>query len=294
MSGRPGRVVQGNMMGLSMPDIDRWSDRVETVLGQNPGPFTGPGTNTYVVGTSRHPILLDTGQGVETYLPLLEEALGQRRLSQIVLTHAHPDHIGGCPQIMERWGDLPVNKRPWPGMDGLAEGNLVEVGHGDVIETEGATLEAIHTPGHAEDHLCWLLREERAVFTGDVVLGAGTTVIPEHGGDLLDYMNSLEHLLRLEPEVLYPAHGPVIRDATGKIREYIAHRNLREEQIVELLGRGVGEVGEMVRIMYADVPEFLHPAAGTSVRSHLRKLVREGKAEQEGECWVLKTTSPAY
>jgi ribonuclease/clavin/mitogillin len=282
------------MMGLSMPDIDRWSDRVETVLGQNPGPFTGPGTNTYVVGTSRHPILLDTGQGVETYLPLLEEALGQRRLSQIVLTHAHPDHIGGCPQIMERWGDLPVNKRPWPGMDGLAEGNLVEVGHGDVIETEGATLEAIHTPGHAEDHLCWLLREERAVFTGDVVLGAGTTVIPEHGGDLLDYMNSLEHLLRHEPEVLYPAHGPVIRDATGKIREYIAHRNLREEQIVELLGRGVGEVGEMVRIMYADVPEFLHPAAGTSVRSHLRKLVREGKAEQEGECWGLKTTSPAY
>lgn len=288
MSDRPGRIVQGNMVGLSMPDIDRWSDRVETVLGQNPGPFTGPGTNTYIVGTSERPILLDTGQGIDGYMPLLMKALDGRRLSEIVLTHAHPDHIGGCPQIAVEFGTLPVKKRLWPGMDDKGGDAVVAIEHGHVVETEGATLEAIHTPGHAEDHLCYLLREEQAIFTGDVVLGAGTTVIPEHGGDLLDYMNSLRHLLELEPKVLYPAHGPAIRDATGKIREYIAHRELREDQIVDLLKEGVSDVSDMVERMYADVPKFLHPAAGTSVRSHLRKLERENRARLDGESWSLR------
>lgn len=288
MSDRPGRIVQGNMIGLSMPDIDRWSDRVETVLGQNPGPFTGPGTNTYIVGTSSRPILLDTAQGLESYLPLLKKALDGRALSELVLTHAHPDHIGGCPQIKAEFGALPIRKRPWPGMDDKGADDIVAIDHGDLIETEGATLEAIHTPGHAEDHLCYLLREERAVFTGDVVLGAGTTVIPEHGGDLLDYMDSLRHLLELEPAVLYPAHGPAIHDASGKIREYIAHRELREDQIIDLLNQGVSEVTDMVERMYADVPKFLHPAAGTSVRSHLRKLERENRATIDGESWSLR------
>lgn len=288
MTDRPGRIVQGNMIGLSMPDIDRWSDRVETVLGQNPGPFTGPGTNTYIIGTSNRPLLLDTGQGLDSYLPFLQRALDGRTLSEIVLTHAHPDHIGGCAQLREAFGSLSVKKRPWAGMDEKAGDDLVAIDHGDIVETEGATLEAIHTPGHAEDHLCYLLHEERAVFTGDVVLGAGTTVIPEHGGDLLDYMSSLRHLLEIEPRVLYPAHGPAIHDAAGKIREYIAHRELREEQIVDLLREGISDVKEMVRRMYADVPTFLHPAAGTSVRSHLRKLEREGRAERDGEGWALR------
>lgn len=287
MSERPGRIVQGNMIGMSMSDIDRWSDRVETVLGQNPGPFTGPGTNTYIIGTSRRPLLLDTGQGIEAYLPLLEQALAGRELSEIVLTHAHPDHIGGCPQIRDRFGPLPVKKRPWAGMDDKAGTNLIPIDHGDLIETEGATLEAIHTPGHAEDHLCYLLREEQAIFTGDVVLGAGTTVIPEQGGDLLDYLESLRHLLSREPKVLYPAHGPAIPNACEKIREYIAHRELREEQIVALLQRGIADVGQMVEDIYTDVPKFLHPAAATSVRSHLRKLEREGRAQREGETWSL-------
>ncbi|MDG2307978.1 MAG: beta-lactamase-like protein 2 [Candidatus Binatia bacterium] len=286
MTDRPGRIVQGNMIGLSMPDIDKWSDRVETVLGQNPGPFTGPGTNTYIVGTSRRPLILDTGQGMESYIPLLEKTLDGRTPAEIVLTHAHADHIGGCPQIREKFGPMPVKKRLWEGMDGKAGDDIVAIDDGEVIETEGATLEAIHTPGHAEDHLCYLLREERAIFTGDVVLGAGTTVIPEHGGDLLDYMQSLQHLLELEPAVLYPAHGPAIHDASGKIRQYIAHRELREDQIVELLKQGVSDVGEMVVQMYADVPKFLHPAAGTSVRSHLRKLEREQRASLDGESWT--------
>jgi ribonuclease/clavin/mitogillin len=291
MSESPTRVVKGNMIGLTMPDVDVWSDRVVTVLGQNPGPFTGPGTNTYVVGTSRRPILLDTGQGLPEYLPLLERAReeqrGARELDRTVLTHAHVDHLGGCSQVRARFGPLPVLKRPWPGLDADVAEHVQPIDHGAVIETEGATLRALFTPGHAEDHLCYWLDEERALFTGDVVLGAGTTVIPEHGGDLADYMDSLRRLLALEPAVIYPAHGPAIRDAGKKIREYIAHRELREEQIVALLREGVSDVKQMVKRMYADVPEYLHPAAGTSVRSHLRKLERAGRARRTGDDWSL-------
>src|SRR5690606_4606814 len=133
------------------------------------------------------------------------------------------------------------------------------------------------------------LEEEQALFTGDVVLGAGTTVIPEHGGDLADYMDSLRRLLALEPRVIYPAHGPAIHDAGKKIREYIAHRELREAQIVALMREGLSDVAQMVKRMYADVPEFLHAAAGTSVRSHLRKLEREGRARRDGDDWSLLT-----
>jgi glyoxylase-like metal-dependent hydrolase (beta-lactamase superfamily II) len=288
---QPNRVVKDNMLGLRMPDIDVWSERVVTVLGQNPGPFTGPGTNTYLVGTSRRPILLDTGQGQPSYLPLLEQALrdhhGSSELGDVVLTHAHPDHLGGYPQVRERFGRLRVLKRPWPGFDAPLGEDMIAIDDGAVIETEGATLRAVHTPGHAEDHLCYWLEEERAVFTGDVVLGAGTTVIPEHGGDLADYMASLRRLLELDAQLIYPAHGPLIRDAEQKIREYIAHRELREQQITALLGKGVSLVPELVARIYVDVPEFLHAAAGTSVRSHLRKLEREGRARRDGDSWTL-------
>lgn len=283
------------MIGLAMPDVDRWSERVVTVLGQNPGPFTGPGTNTYVVGTSRRPLLLDTGQGKPEYLPLLDRALREHRqtseLQEIVLTHAHPDHVGGCAEVLAAFGPRRIVKRPWPGMDDAMDATLADralpIDEGSVIATEGATLRAIHTPGHAEDHLCFWLEEERAIFTGDVVLGAGTTVIPEHGGDLADYMASLRRLLDLGPSVLYPAHGPVIRDACGKIRDYLAHRELRERQIVEQLNAGESEIPAIVARLYADVPQFLHAAAATSVGAHLRKLEREGRARREGTHWAL-------
>jgi glyoxylase-like metal-dependent hydrolase (beta-lactamase superfamily II) len=201
------------------------------------------------------------------------------------VTHSHVDHIGGLAQVRAQFPDVAVSKRPWPGMDDAIVDSLTAIDDGALIETEGATLEAVHAPGHAEDHLCFWLAEERALFTGDVVLGVGTTVIPEHGGDLLDYMASLRRLLAREPEIIYPAHGPLIRNATTKIREYIAHRELREAQILSLLAEGVSDVAEMVARIYADVPTFLHAAAGTSVRSHLRKLEREGRAVRDGQSW---------
>ena len=123
------------------------------------------------------------------------------------------------------------------------------------IEGDGATLVAIHTPGHASDHLCYYLEEEKAVFTGDVVLGGSTTVIPAEDGDLLDYLNSLKRLQGLDVQRIYPAHGPVIENAQAKLTEYIEHRMLRERQILQALGDGLRTIPTMVEHIYAEVPE---------------------------------------
>lgn len=289
---QPTRIVSDTMAGIRMPDFDTWSERVSTVLGKNPGPFTGPGTNTYLVGKGKRPILLDTGIGLEIYDSLLEQGLaetkGAKELQEIILTHVHQDHIGGAGRVRARFGDLKVAKHPWPGKDeAYSDLPLAYLEDGARIETDGATLRAIHTPGHAKDHLCYYLEEEKALFTGDLVLGAGTTVVPEEGGGLIEYMASLRKLLPLDLAVIYPAHGPAIRDPYKKLNDYIAHRELRENQILEVMKAGLTEIPVMVKRIYADVPEFLHGAAGNSVLSHLNKLKKEGKVKEDGGQWVL-------
>ncbi len=289
------------MLGMTMPDVDLWSDRVAVALGQNPGPFSGPGTNTYLLGTGKRRILLDPGQGVDGYLPVLEQAMeraGCEGIQEIVLTHGHPDHIGGCRQVMDRFGPLSVKKRPWPEVDAAYDFEITAIDDGARIETEGVTLKAIHTPGHAPDHLCYTIEEEGSLISGDNVLGVGTTVIPASTGDLAAYMRSLARLLAEKPGRIYPAHGPCIEDGPGKIREYIAHRRERDEQILSAIGRGAHAVPAIVEIVYAAYPKALHAAAGQSVSSHLLKLEREGRVSREpgGEAeeptavrWVLAT-----
>ncbi len=289
----PIRVVTDSMMGLKLPDYARLSPRVATVLGHNPGPFTGPGTNTYIVGTGRRPLLLDTGVGVPKWAELLPEGLRELshtdQFDRVVITHAHQDHIGGMKDVTRLFGRLEVLKKPWPvaGPDDAAGVPLTPIDHDEVVATEGATLRGVFTPGHAPDHLCYYLVEEKAVFTGDVVLGAGTTIIPDGTGDLGQYMDSLRRLLALDVETIYPAHGPVIRDAKGKIREYIAHRELRERQVMAALKDGPLEVPAIVKRIYTDVPQFLHAAAAQSVRSHLKKLQREGRVAEDGAIWAV-------
>jgi ribonuclease/clavin/mitogillin len=256
------------------------SPLVGRVLGLNPGMMTGPGTNTYLVG-GRDPILIDTGAGVPDYVPLMERYLGERGFTQpsrVILTHRHRDHMGGVDQLRGRFKGLRVAKMVHRD-SGLPE-PMDDLRDGQTVEGEGVTLIPIHTPGHASDHLCYYLVEEKALFTGDVILGGSTTVIPSEDGDLVDYLDSLRRLQRLDLRRIYPAHGPVIEDAPAKIQEYIDHRMLRERQILEALGDGLPTIPAMVERIYAEVPKALHPTAAMSVESHLKKLKKEGRVRE--------------
>ena len=264
----------------NFPRMATPSALVGRVLGLNPGMMTGPGTNTYLIGRS-DPILLDTGAGVPDYVPLLERYLKERGWSQpsrVVLTHRHRDHLGGVEHLRERYRGLRVGKMIH--RDAGLPADIEDLRDGQTIEGDGVTLTALHTPGHASDHLCYYLAEEKAVFTGDVVLGGSTTVIPAEDGDLLDYMSSLKRLQSLDVRRIYPAHGPVIEDAQGRLAEYVEHRLLRERQILAALGDGLTTIPTMVARIYADVPVNLHAMAGQSVASHLKKLAREGRVRE--------------
>ena len=257
------------------------SDLVGRVLGLNPGMMTGPGTNTYLVGR-RDPILIDTGAGVPDYVPLLEGYLGERGFTQpsrVLLTHRHRDHLGGVEQLRERFRGLRVSKMRHRDA-GLPE-PIDDLRDGEVVHGDGVTLLPVYTPGHASDHLCYYLEEERALFTGDVILGGSTTVIPADDGDLLDYLASLRRLLALDVRRIYPAHGPVIEDGPARIREYIDHRMLRERQILDALADHVETIPDLVKRIYVDVAPALHPVAALSVESHLKKLAREHRAHEE-------------
>jgi ribonuclease/clavin/mitogillin len=257
------------------------SDLVGRVLGLNPGMMTGPGTNTYLVGR-RDPILIDTGAGVPDYVPLLDGYLGERGFTQpsrVLLTHRHRDHLGGVEQLRERFRGLRVSKMRHRDA-GLPE-PIDDLRDGEVVHGDGVTLLPVYTPGHASDHLCYYLEEERALFTGDVILGGSTTVIPADDGDLLDYLASLRRLLALDVRRIYPAHGPVIEDGPARIREYIDHRMLRERQILDALADHVETIPDLVKRIYVDVAPALHPVAALSVESHLKKLAREHRAHED-------------
>ena len=268
------------MSPAAFPETATPSDRVGRVLGLNPGLMTGPGTNTYLVGR-RDPILIDTGAGVPGYVPLLERYLGERgwrRPARVLLTHRHRDHIGGVADVRARFPGLPVAKMLH--RDAALPEGIDDLRDGQVVQGDDVTLVPVYTPGHASDHLCYYLAEEKALFTGDVVLGGSTTVIPSDDGDLVAYLDSLQRLLALAVERIYPAHGPVIEDGPGRIREYIAHRQEREAQILAALEDGLASIPAIVARIYVDVAPALHPMAAMSVESHLKKLVKEGRVRE--------------
>jgi hydroxyacylglutathione hydrolase len=254
----------------------RLTPLVGRVLGLNPGLMTGPGTNTYLVG-ARQPLLIDTGAGVAGYIPLLErflagESLGDVR--QVLLTHRHVDHMGGVPDVRRAFPRVPVAKLVRNDAD--LPVTMQRLDDGMMIRGDGVTLHALHTPGHASDHLCYYLEEERALFTGDLILGGSTTVIPPDDGDLTDYMASLRRVLALDVQRIYPAHGPVLEPARPAIEGYIAHRLERDTQILAALRAGAETVADIVARVYREVPAALHGVARLSVLSHLAKLEREG------------------
>lgn len=261
-----------------------------SLLAPNASLMSGPGTNTLILGRDDQDgaLVIDPADAQPEHLEAIVQE-GQRRggIRKIVVTHGHPDHVGGAVELRARL-DAPIyafSRRGVPVLDH-------EVPDGAAFSVGGDTLRAIHTPGHRFDHLCFLLEHARLLFAGDHISGITTNVIAPPDGDMLDYLNSLKRLQACDIAEIVPAHGPNVADPQAKIAEYIIHRQLREQQILHtmrLLGSGA-TIPTMVAQIYQDVDPSLHPVAERSVEAHLIKLEKEHRAERQGEGWVLVNT----
>jgi glyoxylase-like metal-dependent hydrolase (beta-lactamase superfamily II) len=257
----------------------RLSPLVRVVLAPNPSPYTLEGTNTYLIG-ERDPIVLDPGPNDDGHLERVLEEAGTP--SVVLLSHRHPDHAEGA----ERFADMaraPLAAYASQGSSVCA--TAAPIADRQRISADGATLSALYTPGHASDHLSFVLEEEQSMFTGDHVLGRGTTVIAYPDGDMAAYLVSLDRARAAKPRRLYPGHGPVVEDPDPVLAYYKEHRLEREREVLAGLDAGDETVAELVARIYAEYDVVLHGPAAMSVLAHLQKLRNEGVVKEEGDVW---------
>lgn len=297
--------------------VDQVSPAIRRVIAQNPSKFTYLGTGTYIVGRG-DVVVIDPGPNLESHRRALELALEGERVRAILVTHCHADHSPLAAWLRDWSGAPTVGFGPHPRPDpddepealvdtdersgvteeestpGASQAGGVKVeesidydfepdvvaADGDVVaEGAGFRMEAVHTPGHTSNHLCFAFAEESVLFTGDHVMGWSTTVVSPPDGDMAAYMRSLARVRDRGDAVLWPTHGPPRRDGAAYVGALIDHRLERERRIVELLRQGHSTIDELVTVLYADVRPELHTAAGRSVLAHIAKLVDEGRVE---------------
>lgn len=295
------------------------SPLVTRLLAPNPGPFTFRGTGVYLVGAGGSVAVLDPGPLLPVHLQDLKRALGGRSVSHILITHTHRDHSEAA-DALKAWSgaktygfhrplrpslathaSVPPATATSPSRALRAEGEAgpepveeaedadfipdVRLADGDVIAGDGFTLTALHTPGHAANHLCFALEAERALFTGDLVMGWSTSVIAPPDGDMAAYMASLARLIARGDTILYPTHGAPVEQPRPYLEALLQHRREREAQVLDGLARGLGDPAALVAALYPGLDPGLRRAAALTVTAHLQKLEAEGKARREGGAW---------
>jgi glyoxylase-like metal-dependent hydrolase (beta-lactamase superfamily II) len=275
--------------------IERLGPLVRRLLAPNPSPFTYTGTQTYIVGEGDVAVI-DPGPDIPAHLDALTEALAGERLTAILCTHTHRDHSPASRPLGAATGASIVGCAPLAlADDGPRSDDSFDADYrpdrilsdGDTVTGEGWTLEAVATPGHTSNHLCFALPEAGALFSGDHVMGWSTTVVAPPDGDMAAYMASLDKLHARKDAIYYPAHGPAVTDPRAHVQRLIDHRHDRERQILAHLAVGEGRIPQMVADMYRDVDPRLHPAAGRSVLAHLIDLETRGRVRHAGEEWRL-------
>ncbi len=271
------------------------SPGIRRVLAENPSKFTYFGTGTYIVGHGEVAVI-DPGPDLATHRAALERALGGEHVTHVVVTHCHADHSPLATWLAERTGaptvaaGVHVDAHPEVAPPAKATEEAVDLGFrpdititdGDTISGPGWTLEAVRTPGHTANHTCYAFQEQRALFTGDHVMGWSTSVVGPPAGDIASYLASLRKLLARDDLTLWPTHGPPVRDPQPFVTAYLQHRLDREAQILERLGAGRFAIPDIVADLYVDVRPELYEPAGWAVLGHLVKLVEEGRVVVDG------------
>lgn len=291
-----------DLPGASAPVLDAPVPGVPTpvlpgvvrLTAPNPSLMTGPGTNTYLVGTKRL-VAVDPGPADGEHIEAVA-ATAAGRLEAIVVTHTHPDHAPGSAWLASLTGARMLGYGPRDGFEPDAQ-----LEDGDHVQAGDLVLQAVHTPGHASNHLCYLLNlpsgdggSHQVLFSGDHVMGGSTVVIAPPDGDMDAYLASLRRMLELDPPltVIAPGHGPLLPDPRAVLEGYLAHRLAREESIADALAGGESTVEGIVSAVYTDVPEALHPVARYSVWAHLRRLAGEQRAISDDPDEITATWRP--
>lgn len=268
--------------------VDDLAPGLRRLTAPNPGVMTGPGTNTYVVGRGDVAVV-DPGPDDPVHLSAVLEELAASgdRLQWVAVTHAHPDHAPGAARLAATAGAQVIGFGP-------REGFSPDVEASDGFELEAPTfrLRALHTPGHASDHLCWLLHEPRILLSGDHIMDRVTVVVAPPDGDMARYLESLRRVADLDPplEAIAPGHGRLLGEPRAVVEAVIAHRLTRERLVAQALAdAGTATVDELVPLVYVDVDASLFPIARLSLWAHLRKLAADGRVTE-----VATSPVPVY
>jgi glyoxylase-like metal-dependent hydrolase (beta-lactamase superfamily II) len=263
--------------------LEELTPLIRRVTAPNPSGFTFHGTGTYIIGRGNVAVI-DPGPLIEEHVNALENLLKGETVSHILITHTHTDHSPAAAPLKKTWGTKTYGYGPHgagkmeAGVQIEAGGDMafipdVEVRDGDVIEGDGWTVECVYTPGHTSNHICFSLKEENALFTGDHVMGWSTSVIGPPDGDMTSYISSLEKLLLRDDEIYWPTHGTCIRDVKNFVQAFIAHRLDRERQILKCLGEGYTDIKKMVPVMYTETDPGLYGAAARSVLAAMIRMI---------------------
>ena len=271
-------------------EVRSLSARVRRIVAPNPGPMTGPGTNTYVVGETDL-VVVDPGPAALSHVETILDCVGDQ-LKFIACTHTHPDHSPAAARLAEATGATLIGRVTADDRhQDLTFQPAAQIEDDDCIAGDGWTLRAIRTPGHVDNHVCFLLEEEGMVFAGDHIMNGSTVVIVPPGGNMADYIASLRRLLDYDVKVVAPGHGELIPDCRGEVEKLVRHRLMREAKVASALDSAPQSLDGLVVTVYDDVDPVMHEWAKLSLLAHLIKLEGEGrtlKSSVKGvDHWVL-------